>query len=130
MNKVVPDSYLPGWLILTTGTAIAVTMLAAAARKPPLRWVGHWFAWVFRRLVGEPVAAFADRHFKEQVLPVVESKLVPVVESLDHLHDCVENVKGEVIEIRSKQDEMIETLAGQDISLRNIQQATVNDTLT
>lgn len=121
------DSWAPDWLRAIVGTLIAVTTIAALARKPPLTWIGHYIAWVARRLVGEPIAAFLDRHFRDEVVPIIEERVAPVVDALDHLHDCVENVKERVEAVEQKQDKTLERLDNQDVALRNIQQATVNE---
>ena len=89
------EQYVPAWLLAIVGIAVAVTTVTALARKPPLTWIGHWFAWVFRRLIGEPIAVYVDAHFREQVLPIIREEVDPINEKLQHLHDCLERVGQE-----------------------------------
>ena len=150
------NEYVPDWLLAIVGICTAMTAIAALARKPPLSWFGQWVGWVFRRIIGEPIATWTDRHFRESVMPIIEEALDPINAQLVHTHDCLERVGTEAVEHAQvaavaaqeakvavdanslKMDEHIISDAGAfaeikewrdkvDIDLRNIQQATANE---
>lgn len=77
------EKYVPAWLLAVMGTLIVVTTIAALSRKPPLSWVGRYIAWVFGRLIGEPISRWLSHFLDERVGRDLDQKI-------DHLHDCIE----------------------------------------
>ncbi len=70
------------YVLVVAGIALAVTAIAAAAHKTPLRQVGRWVGWVTKRLVGEPVALWFQRETTTRVTPVVRAELAEALAPL------------------------------------------------
>ena len=67
-------------LLIFVAALTALATIAALAHKPPLRQLGQLFAFIARRLIGEPVGKWADRHFLEHVQPLVVTTVTAAVE--------------------------------------------------
>src|SRR5207253_2732370 len=84
------NSYIDVLLVIFA-IVTAITGIAAAARQPPLKQIGHWIGWVFRQLIGEPVGAWFDTRFEQAIRPIVHEEVVASLK--DHMeHEEVEMV--------------------------------------
>ena len=101
----IPGTRLDDVLIAVVVVVTALTALAAASHKWPLRSIGRWIGWVFRRLFGDPFTAWATVRLDEHVRPIVRDEIdAAITERVDpkigHLHDCVEGVKIDVAGVK------------------------------
>jgi len=86
MTDAIPGTSIDDVALGLLTTLVALTVFAAAARKPPLRQVGMFVGWIFRRLVGEPLAGWYEEIFEQRARPIIErivdrkldDKLAPV----------------------------------------------------
>jgi hypothetical protein len=76
---LIEGTQIDDWLLATAAILVAVTTVAALSHKPPIRQVGHFIGWVFRRLVGEPIATWWSGVYREQALPLVRAEVEAAV---------------------------------------------------
>lgn len=91
------EHYVPGWLLAVAGILVVVTSIAAAARKPPLSWIGHYLGWVLHQLIGTPLSAWLARETEDRVRPIVREEVAAVAADVKHLHDCVESARKDAV---------------------------------
>lgn len=104
-----PNTNIDNIVLAVAAIATALVLLAAAAHKAPVKQIGHGVGWVFRRLVGEPVANWLRSELEDQVQPMVttsvsiavapihanqEKLAARLVEHMDEEHGLVADLKA------------------------------------
>ena len=105
----IPNTNVDNMLLAVAAIATALVLLAAAAKKPPIRQLGRGVGWVFRRLLGDPIAGWLRRELEDQVQPMVAASVqvavaplhanqerlaARLVEHMDEEHGLVSDLKA------------------------------------
>ncbi len=72
---LIPGTTWDDWLLAVVGILVAVTTVTALSHKPPIVQIGHFIGWVFRRLIGEPVATWWAGVYESHALPLVRHEI-------------------------------------------------------
>lgn len=75
----IPDTRVDNWVLATAAVCGALVVLAAAAKKPPVKQIGKGVGWVLRRLIGEPLGDWLINLFTVHARVIVREELEPAV---------------------------------------------------
>lgn len=96
---LIPGTEVDEWFVAVVGVLVLITTAAALAHKPPLRQIGRFIGWIFRRLIGEPIAGYLMVHTAIVVRPIVQQEVeaatAPLHASVEELHSCVDQAVTE-----------------------------------